>query len=251
MEGVIQLFTRVEYKERAKMVLRGNYWMCFLATLLISLIGSVGNNVSNRFEARFDTAADMTFESGSQVMDSLLTATNVLLVVLPLMIIALVAGVLITVFVKNIVEIGQAKFFIEAREGNYLIDNLLYGFRNGHFTNQVITLFVRDLYIFAWSLLFVIPGIIAAYRYRFVPYILAENPDMHYSDVLALSNQMTNGIKMDLFILDLSFFGWHLLATITLGISEFFLAPYYQATDAEVYAAYALHRPTSDYYETY
>lgn len=245
------MFTRVEYKERAKGVLSINYWTCFLATLLISLIGSVGNNVSNRFEARVDIAANGVHFDGPHVVEGLLNAANALFVVLPLVLIALVVGILISVFVKNIVEVGQAKFFIEAREGNYSIDNLLYGFRNGHFTNQVITLFVRDLYIFIGFLLFIIPGIVATYRYRFVPYILAENPDMHYSDVLSLSAQMSDGIKMDLWILDLSFFGWHLLGSVTLGISEYFLAPYYKATDAEVYADYAMHRPTSDYYETF
>lgn len=246
------MFTRVEYKERAKMVLNGNYWTCFIATLLISLITGLGNRVSNRFETQVDIASNAVHFDGSQIIDGLLNAANALLVVLPLALIALVAGILINALLKNVVEVGQAKFFIEAREGNYSLDNLLFGFRNGNFMNQVITLFVRDLYIFVGFLLFIVPGIIALYQYRFVPYILAENPDMHYSEVLSLSSQMTDGIKMDLWILDLSFFGWHLLGTFTLGISEYFLAPYYQATDAEVYADYAMHRSTSEYYyETY
>ena len=50
-------------------------------------------------------------------------------------------------------------------------------------------MFLRTLYTFLWSLLFVIPGIIKAYEYRLIPYILSENPDMNSDEVFALSKQ--------------------------------------------------------------
>lgn len=241
------MFIRAEFKARAKEVLRANYWTCFLATLLLSLLNSFLSHTNNRLEVKLDTISHINVET---VMDSIASALNVLFIVLPVVIVGFIIGIIISLFVVNMFEIGIAKFFIDAREGKYSIEQLLYAYKSGNLTNLVVTMFLRSLYIVLWSLLFVIPGIIAAYRYRFVPYILAENPDLVPSEALRLSKEMTNGIKMDLFILDLSFFGWHLLSLVTFGLSEYFLAPYIQATNAEVYAKYAMSRP-NEFYEAF
>lgn len=240
------MFERVEFKTRAKEVLRSNYWTCFLATLLISLIGVIGDNVTNKVELRIDNVTNVNVDGVTEAMQY---GANLLLFALPMVIIGIIVAILINLFVVNMLRIGQSKFFIEAREGNYNIESLLYAFKNGNLKNQVVVMFMHDLIIALWTLLFVIPGIIAGYRYHFVTYILADNPDMNYHDALALSAEMTNGIKMDLFILDLSFIGWHLLDLITFGVASFFIAPYEQATQAEVYAAYATVR--SESYETF
>ena len=50
-----------------------------------------------------------------------------------------------------------------------------------------------------------------------------------------LSNQMTMGEKLDIFVLDLSFIGWYLLGALALGIGVLFVQPYYDATNAELY----------------
>ena len=89
--------------------------------------------------------------------------------------------------------------------------------------------------IFLWSLLFVIPGIIASYRYRFALYNIIENPQMTASEAIALSCQQTEGWKMELFILDWSFFGWYLLEIITGGIAGIWVRPYIFLTDLGYY----------------
>ena len=83
------------------------------------------------------------------------------------------------------------------------------------FVGKVILLnIVIYLFTFFWSLLFVIPGIIAAYRYRFALYNLYENPDMDIMEALNLSKRQTQGYKMELFKLDLSYMGWILLSIL-------------------------------------
>ena len=67
---------------------------------------------------------------------------------------------------------------------------------------------------FLWSLLFVIPGIIASYRYRFALYNLYENPDIGILEALNMSKRQTLGYKGQVFMLDLSYIGWNLLATL-------------------------------------
>ena len=92
------------------------------------------------------------------------------------------------------------------------------------------------MFLFLWTLLLIIPGIVKAYEYRMVPYILAEQPDINYSDAFSISKQMMDGQKMDTFILDLSFIGWTLLETITCGLTGIFWSqPYIDAVNGELY----------------
>ena len=73
---------------------------------------------------------------------------------------------------------------------------------------------VTALFIWLWSMLFIIPGIIAAYRYRFAPYNLYENPGIGVMEALEMSKQQTMGYKGQLFALGLSYLGWTLLASL-------------------------------------
>ncbi len=69
-------------------------------------------------------------------------------------------------------------------------------------------------FVFLWSMLFVVPGIIASYRYRFALLNLYENPGISAAEAMNLSKRQTFGYKGQLFMLDLSYFGWSLLASL-------------------------------------
>ena len=83
-----------------------------------------------------------------------------------------------------------------------------------------------SLYVFLWTLLLIVPGIIAAYSYRMVFYILIDNPEIGVSEALRQSKKMMYGYKSKLFCLDLSFIGWGLLCILTFGIGILWLSPY-------------------------
>ena len=85
--------------------------------------------------------------------------------------------------------------------------------------------------IFLWSMLFVIPGIIAAYRYRFAYYNLLTDASLSAGGAIRLSCQQTQGMKGTLFVLDLSFIGWSMLASLTMGILNIWLTPYMTLCD--------------------
>lgn len=91
------------------------------------------------------------------------------------------------------------------------------------------------LFVFLWSLLLVIPGIVKAYSYAMTPYILHDNPEMGVSDSLRRSQQMMKGYKTKLFLLDLSFIGWLLLGFITFGIGLLWVCPYMETARAKFY----------------
>lgn len=91
-----------------------------------------------------------------------------------------------------------------------------------------------------WTFLFVIPGIIKKYSYSqcyFIYYDIisktGEKPRL--LDTITLSRKMMNGYKWQLFLLDLSFLGWHFLSIMTLGLGYLWLNPYIAATKAAFY----------------
>jgi uncharacterized membrane protein len=95
--------------------------------------------------------------------------------------------------------------------------------------------FLIGLYTFLWSLLLIIPGIIAAYSYAMAPYILEENPYMPINEAIGRSKEMMYGNRWRLFCLGFSFIGWGLLSILTCGIGLFWLTPYMNASYAAFY----------------
>ena len=94
---------------------------------------------------------------------------------------------------------------------------------------------LMSIKIVLWSMLFFIPGIIAAYRYRFAMYNMISDPSLSASQAIALSCKQTKGMKMDLFVLDLSFLGWQLLTALTFGILGIWTMPYITLSDLGYY----------------
>ena len=95
--------------------------------------------------------------------------------------------------------------------------------------------FMTSLLTFLWTLLFIVPGIVASYRYALAPYLMAENPDMGVMEAIARSKELMNGNKWRLFCLHLSFIGWTLLCVLTLGIGYLWLMPYQNAAETAFY----------------
>ena len=112
------------------------------------------------------------------------------------------------------------------------------------FVGKVILLnIVIYLFTFFWSLLFVIPGIIAAYRYRFALYNLYENPGIGVMEALEMSKRQTLGYKGQLFTLDLSYIGWFFLASLPTVVQAGYIyasilqnLPYYLEDPFRIYA---------------
>ena len=153
-------------------------------------------------------------------------------------------GILFHFFVGNVLEVGGRDFYIENLYSVPGPGKLLSVFRSGNYGNIVKTMFLRDLYLVLWTLLFIIPGVVKSYEYKMIPYLLAEYPDMSTKEVFAKSREMMNGQKMDTFILDLSFIPWSVLSAITAGIAGlFYVSPYKDATYAELYDTLAAGMP--------
>lgn len=232
--------TRAELKRRAKDSLRFYYWWAVLACFLVGLLGgasdeSGGINLGGVKSAVVSQLRNLSGEisdvGGLMVLLSFAAAFFVGIVI------ALIFGTFWKFLVGNPVRVGSCAFFLESREQQRSagIGKLFWAFENGRYKNVAVVMFMRWLYTFLWSLLFLIPGIIKGYEYYLVPYILYDTPDIDYKAALRLSRDMMYGNKWRLFVLQLSFIGWNLLAALCCGIGLFFLTPYLEATYLEFY----------------
>jgi uncharacterized membrane protein len=133
------------------------------------------------------------------------------------------------------VRLGYATYLLKQydRRENSGVGELFGQF--GRFGDGFCLAFLTGLFIFLWSLLLVIPGIIAALKYSMAPFIMAENPNMTARQALNASTELMDGHKTELFFLELSFIGWMILNAFTLGIGSFWLNPYMNATLAAFY----------------
>lgn len=259
------MWTRKELKQTVKSRLSINYWKMVLVAFIISLVAggfpslpdlTITNSFDNGFNAGFeesfndglsedfdedlnfdDMVYDGLYTEGEEVkFGDLLGFSMIFIFILGVIfLIVFVFATLFAVFVAGPLEIGCRRFFTKNLKEKADLRELTYGFDHNYLNIVKITFF-QILYIFLWSLLFIIPGIVKTFEYMMIPYLLAENPSMSKEEAFARSKEMMMGQKWNAFVLNLSFFGWILLSGITFGlVGLFYAAPYYEQTMAALY----------------
>ena len=220
------IIDRTAAKLQAKQLIRESQpsmlTAALLYTLLTALIGwlslrltGVDTNTMNEMlrlasegnsEAVMEMMTKATPSAGASLIDSLLRLAMA------------VVGVGFSLFVMNSVRRSQPA-----------LGNLLDGF--GMFPRVLFLIVLQIVLIFLWSLLLVIPGIIAAYRYSFAVYVMIDHPEMSAMDCLRESKRLTTGYKRQLFLLDLSFILWFLLTMIpVIGYAaQVYVTPYMES----------------------
>ena len=232
-------WTRKSLKISAKAGLKQNYWKAVAAGLIGGImcggISGISQLTSIGGRAKVVSAEDLeeirsiiSRVPQSQMMAVGLSATALLICVC-------IAAYALHAFVFAPMEVGCDRFFQKNLNEEAKLGELLHGYKNNYLHN-VKTLFVRDIFVLLWSMLFFIPGIIKAYEYRMVPYILNDHPEMTTKEVFAMSKDMMRGNKWDAFVLDFSFILWDILGVFTFGILNLlFVNPYKRMTSAGLY----------------
>ena len=132
-----------------------------------------------------------------------------------------------------IVSVGFVIFSLHvSRDETAEIGNLFDGF--GIFFRALWLAILQGLFVFLWSLLLFVPGIVAAYRYRQALYLLLDHPEKSAWQCLRESGALMRGHKWELFVLDLSFLGWMLLSAMFAPVT-IWLDPYRAITNANYY----------------
>ena len=210
-------------KERAKVNLKSNLGeailICLIPTLLMSVLSGF-SGAASAVKSIFMMAASGAGELSPTFLFTALPGTSI----------SGIAGLLL----NGAFTIGTAAFFLHlADKNNPNIRDIFSRFKP--YGNTVLMNLLTTLFTVLWSLLFIIPGIVAGYSYSLTPYILAEHPEMPAMDAIKMSKNMMKGNKGKLFMLDLSFIGWFFLCILSCGIGFIFLSPYWAAARAEFF----------------
>lgn len=218
-------------KEQCQNNVESKLFKIVIVSVVFALLTSSGYQ-SARGAAK-GSDADISLSHLTGIQWSLVMAAFVGIVGIVIM--AFLVNVLISIFVWNPLSVGCIKYFIDCRYGNAELKDILFVFRN-NYVNVCVNIFLKQLFTFLWCLLLIVPGIVKAYEYMMVPYLLAENPDMSREEVFAMSKRMMDGNKWNAFVLDLSFIGWMILGALTLNIvNVLYTNPYRYLTSAELY----------------
>lgn len=99
----------------------------------------------------------------------------------------------------------------------------------------VVLSLMTNLFVFLWSLLFIIPGFVKAYAYSMAPYIKYDHPEYSWKRCLDESKAMMKGYKWKLFCLDLSFIGWNIVGMLCFIVGMYWVLPYTKAAQVCFY----------------
>ena len=202
---VIVMWDRITLKTRGKSAFLKNYWTCVAVAFVLSvLLGGSGSSIKNRYDERINNYTENYQEDfgnveivvGNNARISSLVSTIISVFASLFFLALMVIMIVLSIFVFSPLEVGGCRFFIENAYETGRFGNLAYAFGSGSYLKIVGTMFLRGLYIFLWSLLLFIPGIIKSYEYRMVPYLLAECPEMGNSEAFRISKEMMYGQKM-------------------------------------------------------
>lgn len=228
-----------DFRSIARDALRGKWGIAVIVGLVATLLCGGGEgglkinldlNASGAI-ASLEFAGNTLFSTGSGngTAATAFLASSTAMVILAALVMAAVYMML-----GSIVEVGYARFNLELVDhGEIGFEHLFHYFYNWKTTT--IARLLRSIYTLLWSLLFIIPGIIASYSYAMTSYILAEHPEITASEAIDASKEMMDGNRWRLFCLHFSFIGWSILASLTLGIGNLWLNPYRQAAEAAFY----------------
>ena len=195
--------TNQELKNAALAALKGNWKPAVLLTLIVSIITAIPSLLGQGDE-------------GASLVG--------------------IVSILISICVTMPLSVGVYASFRKlylGQEVKLVEDSFKVGFQN--WKHNVGGMLLMGIYVFLWTLLLIVPGIIKAFSYALVPYILTDKPELTAEEAINLSMKMMDGHKLDLFILSLSFIGWSILAIFTLCIGYLWLTPYIYTTMVAFY----------------
>ncbi len=211
--------TSSDIRSRARQTLEGKWGVAVLTAFLAALLGGLatGNGFNIEIDEEWLSSMPMIVRAYLGIAVS-------------------VGGILgLAQFILGgVVQLGYSRFLLDMHDGKEAQTSELFS-QFDRFGDGFCLSLLRSIFTFLWSLLFIIPGIIAGYQYSMAHFIMVENPDITAREALKASKELMDGNKWDLFILDLSFIGWVLLCILTLGIGELWLNPYMNAAHAAFY----------------
>lgn len=228
-----------DFRSIARDSLRGKWLFAVAAGLVAMLLGGTGSDGPeikfhvNTTGANIDLEiAGQTIYSTNSGLGSKLSAFLIGSAVY--IVIAAIVFAVVYFILGSIIRVGYARFSLRMVDGEHPSFDALFAYFP-YWKTTAAASFLQGLYILLWSLLLIIPGIIASFSYAMTEFILAEHPELTASEAIARSKEMMEGNRWRLFCLQFSFIGWQILCIFTLGIGNLWLNPYMQTATAAFY----------------
>jgi len=191
-----------ELKSNARQLMFENAPKLFYISLLFMVLSTVLSELIFRLPGTIDLDGGYTRLSAGELPSLGLFIRNFRPVG------AALAGIII--LVRAILDVGFIGYSMRIRRKQETeFQDIFSGFLI--FFKVLLIFIITTIFIFLWSLLFILPGIIASYRYRLAYYILLDDPRKGALQCIGESAILMKGAKADLLIIDVSFIGWHLL----------------------------------------
>ena len=217
-----------DYRKKARESLAGKWGMAVIVSLFAALFGALL------------TSAEVNINIKAEVQENL---PEILRTYLKIAAGTGTALSLLHIILGGVIQLGYCRYLLKLHDGEEgELKDLFSQF--DRFGDGFCLNLLRSLYIFLWTLLFIIPGIVATFKYAMAPFLMVENPGMKAGEAITASKELMDGHKGDLFLLGLSFFGWCLLNVLTLGIGSLWLNPYMNMSYAAFYRD--IHRPAPE-----
>jgi uncharacterized membrane protein len=229
-------------KQNARLNFKKKYGESIVVALIMGLFsGGASSSVSSSSSSTIDSSTSI--ESGEASLESFEEFLSFIPEGFIYTFLAIIAAVVCTsfitkIFVKPIFTVGGHRFFLKLRKDvSTGIGEVTGNFKDGNYWNIIKISFLKNFKIALWTLLFIIPGIIKAYEYYLVDHILAVRPDIDSKEAFKISKNLMRGYKCDAFVFELSFIGWQILNTLTIGmLGIFYVNPYVFAAHNEFYS---------------
>ena len=217
-----------DYRRIARERLAGNWGMSILVALIAMLLGGAIGGSGPSFNIRIEGMDLSEF-----LAQHFRYYQQFRLIIAPFL--TAMGGLALAKFILGgVISIGNAQYLLDQHDGRPSDIKTLFS-KFEQFGQGFLMRLLTGLFTALWMLLFIIPGIVAAYSYAMAPFIMAEHPEMTGREAIRASKELMNGYKWSLFCLDFSFFGWAILCILTLGIGSLFLVPYQAASHAAFY----------------
>ncbi len=226
--------TSSDFRSRARDALRGNWFVAVIAGFIASLLGAIDSGGVSLDINLSDSVIDTDFQN---MMGELgiteETLAIILMILIPIMVIGLIYSIVMFVIGSGIC-VGYAQFNLDLVDGIKPSISTLFS-RFGQWKTALVARLLVAVRVLIGTMLFIIPGIIAAYNYQVVDLVMAENPYMTAREAMEESKRLMKGNRWRFFCLGFSFFGWSMLCALTLGIAAFWVLPYTQAARTAFY----------------
>lgn len=217
------MFKRVEYKKAAKEQLKGRWSVPVLSTLLTVVLAALFSGgmflvFADKFQANLNVGSgsvDLGLHGPKE------TSPFSFLICFVVAAFVLAQRHVLDLMSKDPAPVSFSDF----------VDGL------GQWWQAVRGFVWKSIWVFLWSLLFYIPGIVKSYSYSMMFYVMAEYPKIGVRKAMNISKELTRGYKGDLFVTDLSFIPLLFLCVLSMGIGLLWFIPYYQATYTNIYHA--------------